>query len=122
MDHKIIIKKAKNFVHIQIHGPATLEVLEEQMTRAAEKAKQWGFDRYCADFRKAERQVRVIDDYDIAYKKARKCGLMPGTKHALIVRKEDIEIFRFIETVFYNNGYNLKVFTVEDAAILWIIE
>ncbi len=120
MNPIISIKKGENFVHSCVRGPITWELLAEQMTKTAEKAKEWDFRRHLVDFREAKKQLGVLDDYDIAHKKAREYGFKPGSKHALIVRYEEIDGFSFVETVFRNAGYNLRIFTEEDEALDWI--
>jgi hypothetical protein len=114
------IKKGENFVHARVSGPVSLELVAELMKKSAEKAKKWGFNKYLVDFRQAEKQLSVFEHYDFAYKKAKEYGFKPGSKHALIVRHEDINRLRFVEMVYHNAGYILKIFTEEDGAIDWI--
>ena len=121
MDHRISIEKRENFVHAYIIGPISQELLAEFMKKTSMKGKKWGFNRYIADLRQAEKQMSMVKDYNFAYRKAEEYGFKPGTsKHALIVRHEDIDDFAFIETVFQNAGHNLRIFTDEDAAFDWI--
>ena len=121
MDHRISIKKRENFVHSYIIGPISQELLANFMTKIAMKGRKWGLNRYIADIRQAEKQMDVIEDYNFAYSQAEEYGLKPGgSKHALIVRHEDFDKFAFIETVFQNAGYTLRIFTDEDAAFDWI--
>ena len=123
MDPRISIEKGENFVHSRVTAPISWDVLAEQISRAAEKGEQWGFHRYLVDFRDSEKQLGVLEDHDVAYRRTRECGLGPiGTKHALIVKPEEFDEFRFVETAFRNAGYDLKVFTEEDAALEWIRE
>ena len=120
MEPKFSIRKEDNFVRSCVRAPTTPALLYELLGETARKAKQWGFKRYCSDFRKSERQMDVLKDYDIAYNIAGECGMVPGSKHALVVKKEEIGEFRFVENVFNNAGYILKAFTEEDEAIKWI--
>jgi len=122
MNPGISIEKGVSFVHSRVRAPLTEELLSELMSRIADKAEEWGFSRHLVDLREGEKQLAVIDDYDLAYRKAREYGLKPGSIHAIIVRHEDIDEFRFVETVFLNAGYTLKIFTEEDTALDWIRE
>ena len=107
-------------MHSYIRARISEELLAELMAKTEEKAKKWGFNRHIVDFREAEKQLGVLEDYEMARSKARKYGLEPFSKHALIVRHEDINEFRFVETAFRNSGYNLRVFTEENEALDWI--
>ncbi len=121
MNDRISINKGENYVHSYVYASISMDILAELMIKTSEKGKEWGFNRYLVDFRGAEKILGVLDDYNVAYVKAKEFGLKPGgTRHALIVRHEDIDEFGFVETVFQNAGYILKIFTEEDAAIRWI--
>jgi hypothetical protein len=123
MGHKISIKKGENFVHSYVLGPISWELLAKLMTKTAEKGEKWGFNRYLSDLRGAEKQMRIYQDFEFAQRQAREYGLKPGvSKHALIVRHEEIAEYSFVETAFRNAGYRLKIFTEEDAAFDWIRE
>ena len=123
MSQRIAIKKGKNFVHSNVYGPISLDLLAELMGKTAEKADKWNFTRFLVDFRKAKKEMSIVDDYNIAHIKAKEFGLKSGSsKHALIVRKEDFNDFLFVETVFQNAGYILKIFTEENTAFNWLSE
>ena len=122
MDHLINIKKGDGFVHSYFRGPITLERLAELITKTARIAKEWGSEKYLADFRDAgKRQINFTDDYDLAYRKVKEYGFKPGSKHALLIRRdEEIDQWGFVETVFQNAGFTLRIFTEEEVALDWI--
>ena len=61
----------------------------------------------------------VIGKYQFAYIEARKAGLTPDWKIALLKDADD-ETPDFIETVMNNAGYRFKVFTEKSDAVQWL--
>ena len=121
-DFRIEIKKGNGFVHAQFYGPVRTEGLSELMKKSIQKAIEWDFNNFFADFRQSgKRDVEVFDDYDAAYSKLAEFGFKLGSKHAILVRKDDdLAQWKFVETVFRNAGYFMNVFTDEKQALEWV--
>lgn len=122
MNPAISIKKGRDFVHSHTSGPLTWELLDELITKTADMAEKWGFNKHVVDLRAGEKKLSVLEDYQLATRNDRESGLKPDSRYAVIVKHKDIGEFHHVETFFRNAGYYLRIFTEENAALDWIRE
>ena len=122
MEFKISVMRGETYVHSRVCEPLTEEVLTELMSATAQKADEWGFNKFLVDLREAPLLVHTVSNYEFAYDKSKRLGFKVGSKHALIVRPDDLSEFGFVETVFNNAGFRLRVFLEETDAIEWLEE
>jgi hypothetical protein len=121
MPPNLIIRKGSNYVHAIVTVPTSIEILKELFSGISGAAREWGFTRFLVDFRQAKKITTAGTDFTLANTIAAELGLSPaGTRHALIVKPEARMDFDFVETVFRNAGYNLRVFIDEAAAVEWL--
>jgi len=62
----------------------------------------------------------AIDIYNMP-KAARSAGIESRCKRALVVREQSTD-FHFLETVFLNQGHNVKMFTDINEAMHWLLD
>ncbi len=122
MSYLIEIQNKKNFIYSHFRGPVTNQGLAELVVSTAKKAEEFGLNSYFVDFRDAgNREVALVDDYNFAYGKHMGPQLKRGARYALLIRNDgDITQWEFVETVFQNAGFVLKLFTEESEAFSWI--
>jgi len=120
MNSGISIRKRENYVHSEVRGALTIELLAELMTEITARAEDWRLTKHLIDMCEAQKQMGVSEDYDLAYKKAAGYGLKTGSRYAVLVKQAYKNEFVFVETVFQNAGYDVRIFTEEEAALAWI--
>jgi len=120
MNFDILISKNKTYLNIHVKEAVTLDLLEKFIIEAAKQANAGGFNKFLFDLRQAPNQTSNFGHYDFVYDRSKKLGFRPGSKHALLVSLEDVNDYRFIETILLNAGYQSKMFADENAAIEWV--
>lgn len=96
----------------------TLDDHKQVREQAAVLLKEQGWNRLLVDARQIDAKMSLTDDYQ--FTESHRSNL-PVTIHlAVIYRPEEIERFRFIETVAVNRGQNMKIFTDADEAVAWL--
>ena len=120
MNFDILISKNKTYLNIHVNEAVTLELLEKFIIETAKQANAGGFNKFLFDLRQAPNQASNFDHYDFVYDRSKKLGFRLGSKHALLVSLEDVNDYRFVETILLNAGYKSKMFTDEKVAIEWV--
>ncbi len=78
-----------------------------------------GISSYLFDLRRAPNIQSVLPNYEFAYKELKGFGFPRGSRSALLTAPRD-RSHDFLETVFKNAGYNVRLFTNEASAIEWL--
>ena len=77
-------------------------------------------NRYLFDSRGAPNVEKVLPNYEFAYKGLESFGFPRNSRSALLVDPHD-KTHDFMETLFLNAGYEVKLFHDEAAAIAWLL-
>ena len=75
-------------------------------------------DQALVDLRKAEWDIGTVDIYRLP-RVLENAGLTRKHRQAILVAQR-IGLCRFLETVFVNHGYGVKIFTEREHAISWL--
>ena len=119
MPYTIGYDKESDCIMVAVDGQLDLAVLESLASDVMKAIDKHGCRRIFNDLSHA-RLKGVVDTYHMP-KAARESGIDYKCKRALVV-KEIPSDFDFLETVFVNRGYRVKMFTSVDDARRWLLE
>ena len=119
MDYHISVSGNNNYIIIKLNAPMTAGLGRRCGTDAAELGKKNNMDRYLFDLRGSPNVETVQSNYEFAYSDMADFGFPRGSRSALLTDPDD-ESHNFLETLFLNAGYIVKVFSDIDNAIAWI--
>jgi hypothetical protein len=108
-------------IHIVVEGSLSLDgfnLLAEDVAKCL--IKHPGCDRIINDLRLAKSPKSPVDTYYMP-KCASKAGVFRSVRRAIIV-KENQKDFRFLETVFINQGNIVQLFNNLEEARKWLFE
>ncbi len=121
MNYNVVIDKQKQYVTAIIDGPITRKTIFEINHVMVEQSKDFNISAFLFDVRNSINEETVFGNYQIAYEDAEKVSFIRNAKYAVLHSPDD-NSHHFIEIVANNVGYNLKLFTDENAAIHWLCE
>ena len=119
MSYKINYEKEGDYIAVTVEGDFTLSNLKDLAAEVTKFTKQYSCNRILNDMRQAQLTKGTIDIYNMP-KTARSSGIDTYCKRALVVSEQSSD-FHFLETVFRNQGHNVKLFTDIDAAMSWLL-
>jgi hypothetical protein len=77
-------------------------------------------NRFLLDLRQARSVTSVHEKYEFAYEKLKVLVQAPSENRAALLKSEEDDFFRFLETVMRNASYKFRVFDNEDDALGWL--
>lgn len=119
MPYKINYKKDQDYIAITVEGDFSQSTLKELAADVAVYIEKHACNRILNDLRRASLIRDSFNIYNMP-KTARRAGVDLRCKRALLVNDLS-EDFQFVETVFLNQGHNVKMFTNIDAAMDWLL-
>jgi hypothetical protein len=119
MDYEISVSEDRAYVSARILKPTTRSLVVEMNTRMVERAREHGISRFLFDVRGSVNVEAPLGNYLIAYEDAEKVGFERSWRFAILHDPKDPS-HDFVRTVAKNAGYNLELFTEEQAAIEWL--
>ena len=120
MPYKINYEKDLDYIAITIEGDFSLSPLKELAVDVDRSIDRYKCNRILNDMRPANLSKGAIDIYNMP-KAARRAGIEIACKRALVVREQSTD-FHFLETVFLNQGHNVKMFTDINEAMHWLLD
>jgi hypothetical protein len=104
----------RNCITVVVEGELDLTLLQNMAAEVGKMVKQKGCSCILNDLRNARPAKRALDIYNMP-ESARRAGVTQGFKRALVVGDRGPD-FYFLETVFINQGHQVKMFVdIEDA-------
>ena len=119
MPYKIAYEKENKYILIIVEGDFALPMLKNLAADVARYIEQHGCNRILNDMRQAKLTKGTIDIYNMP-KIASASGIDTHCKRALVVSEHSSD-FHFLETVFINQGHNVKMFTDIEEAMSWLL-
>ena len=120
MPYKIVYDKEGDYILISVEGDFGLPILKDMAEDVASVIEQHGCNRILNDMRRAKFTAGTIDIYNMP-KTARTSGIGMHCKRALVTSEQSSD-FHFLETVFLNQGHNVKIFTDIEEAMSWLLD
>ena len=111
----------KNYIEISTEGNADKDSSMAMAKALTDKMRNNKIKRALIDHSNLDSVIgSVFDIYDRP-KILRIIGAILGIKIAEIVKPEHRDHFKFLETVFINQGYQFQLFSKKDQAIKWLL-
>ena len=114
----LIYDAQRHLILGKIHGEFDSSVVSSMAAALAVMAREHACSKVLNDLRDAIITRSAFDIFDMP-RIVEKAGVPYITKRALVVR-EPLEDFQFLETVSFNVGQRVRVFTNYDTAIKWL--
>ena len=118
MSYTINYDQGTETIMVAVHGELDLQLLQRLATDVAAAIKRHDCKRILNDLRNARLTQKSFDIYQMP-EEAKKLGIGHSHKRALVVEDRATD-FHFLETVFVNRGYEVKMFTNPDEALVWL--
>lgn len=103
---------------VAVTGQLDLPLLQQIAKDVAQLIQETGVRRVLNDLRDAQPTPKTIDVYNMP-QTAQKAGVSQYTKRAIVVGDKS-EDFRFLETVFINQGHQVRMFAKLEDAKQWL--
>jgi hypothetical protein len=103
---------------VSVEGELNLSLFDSMAAEVARCLNEYGCRRILNDLRHAKPTKSVVDIYTMP-ERALKAGVARVVKRALVVSGTSSE-FRFLETVFFNQGNIVQLFNSIDDAKRWL--
>jgi hypothetical protein len=120
MPFTVSYSKQKDYIVIVVEGELDLTLLQNMAAEVSKIIKRKGCNRILNDLRNAKPAKRIIDIYNMP-KTAKRAGVTQDCKRALVVGNRGSD-FQFLETVFVNQGHQVRKFEDIEAAEEWLFE
>jgi len=120
MSFTVEYDQEKKHIMVSIRGELNLPVLKDIAFEVSKIINETGSKLILNDLREAIPTKGTFDIYSMP-EMARKAGIVPTIKRALIVG-ERTKDFRFLETVFINQANFVKMFANIEDAEAWLLE
>jgi len=118
MLYSIKYNKETNCIYVSIEGAFDLSLFDKMAAEVAQYVNEYGCKRILNDLRQVTPIGSTFDIYSMP-KLALEAGVKRNVKRALLV-SGSFSQFRFLETVFINQGNIVKLFNDIDNAKRWL--
>ena len=118
MPYEIYYDSIKECIMVSVQGELDLALLESMASSVVEIVREVGCKRILNDLRKSWVTEATIDIYNMP-ETAKQAGVFQACKRALVIG-EKTKDFRFLETVFVNQGHQVRMFTGMAEAEEWL--
>ena len=118
MPYSIKYTKETNCIYISIEGAFDLSLFDSMASEVAQYVNEYGCQRILNDLRQATPIGSTFDIYSMP-KHALDAGVTRNVRRALLV-SGPFSQFRFLETVFINQGNIVQLFDDVDNAKRWL--
>jgi hypothetical protein len=119
MPYTIRYDEELGYIIVTVEGQLDLSVLESLASDVAKAVEKHSCRRIFNDLRRA-RLKSIVDTYYMP-KVMERSGIALSCKRAFVVREVTSD-FNFFETVFVNQGHQVKMFDRIDKAKQWLLE
>lgn len=108
-------------VTIKTQGFIRYKELQGQFSEAVRIAQEANTNKFLFDDTELHIDVSTVDIYDIP-KLLISAGVPRSSRIAVLISPQEtgIQNYMFLETVCLNQGFNVKVFTSSEEAVLWL--
>ena len=122
MELQIILHSENRYVEIVTYGVADKHGSRNMAETISLTLKKYRYTKVLIDHRNIESvSGETMDIYDRP-NIFKIIGVILGIRIAEIVKPENIEHFRFLETVCLNRGYTFSIFHDKQSALEWLLD
>ena len=119
MDYEVTLSNDDKYILVRVDRPMNNALGVECGRAATALGKAHGVNRFLFDLRGAPNIETVLPNYEFAYKGLESFGFPKDSRSVLLTDADD-RSHDFMETVFVNAGYTVRIFSDESAAIAWL--
>ena len=119
MPYQVDLDEVNKFLMVTVTEQLDLPLFQQMATEVATVCQETGVSRVLNDLRRAEPPKRAFDAYNMP-RTAQKAGVSQFCKRAIVVGNRDAD-FYFLETVFINQGHQVRMFTEIEDAKKWLL-
>lgn len=115
----------KNWIEMKLTGDFTLETAAQGVEFAIQTLLETNYQHILVDTRSTNVTMGILDFYRLAgliAKKVKSAGLKLGAFKRAHLGKNGWKELQFFETVLYNRGQVMKLFSDREKAIEWLLE
>jgi len=120
MPYSVTYDTETDCIYVSVQGKLNLSLLDSIAAEVARCIVEHGCRRILNDLRQATPTASVSDIYNMP-KHALAAGVDRAVKRALLIN-EPFSTFRFLETVFINQGNIVQLFNNVDDAKRWLFD
>jgi hypothetical protein len=120
MDYDLQISQDGSYIIVRFLSDITTEIGEGANKDASDFGAKHGISRYLHDLRQVRCIEKPTNQYLSAYKTVHGLGIDRASKIAMLTSPDD-HSHDFIEVLWQNNNFNVKIFRDENSAIKWLL-
>lgn len=121
MEWAFAFNEKLGIMEVDVSGEMTREELNAMAKANLDEVKKRNCFRCLLDYRKVSRNLGILDMYDRP-KDLSDVGVSRVYRIAIQVEPAAFPNYAFMENVYKNNGYELRVFTDRDSAIGYLTQ
>jgi len=121
MDCNVSCSDNGKYILVKVNKPMTIALGRRCGKDATELGARHNINRYLFDLRGAPNIENVVPNYQFAYKDMDNFSFPRGARSALLTDPDD-KSHDFMETVFRNAGFKVRLFSNKNSAIAWLEE
>ncbi len=123
MSFQVDYEERTGYLYVHVVGERSLEAVIALAREVFEKAVELRYQRLLIDVRDFGGELRTMESYELVNREFPKYT-GKGLKQAAILDRErpDPREWNFLETLPRNRGFNLKIHTDPERAIVWLLE
>ena len=111
----------EGIICVTVEGHLDIKLLRDIASDVADLCKLHNCRLVLNDLREASLPDSAGEVYFMPREAARS-GVSVGIKRALLVNREEDEVYKFMETVFVNQGNSVKIFHDRATAMHWLLD
>jgi hypothetical protein len=121
MPWNVQLSQDREYIGIRYYGTVTSDELTEALIAASTLAHSTKEYRFFADCSEMTGGHSIVDLYDLI-RKYETNGISRIMREAVLLPQtpEAVPEVQFYETASFNNGYNVKLFSVREEALAWL--
>lgn len=121
MTKEIKVSDNGKYIIVRVNEDMTRTLAESLGLEAMHLGIKKNLSKFLYDLRNSRNKETINANYIFAKQDLKRLDPNPANKIALLTSPND-KSHDFIETVLRNAGYNVKLFIVEEEAIIWLEE
>ena len=121
MDYNISVSENEKYILVKVNQPMTINLGRRCGLDATKLGERNNINCYLFDLRGAPNIENVLPNYQFAYEDMDNLGFPRNARSALLTDPDD-KSHDFMETLFRNAGFNVRLFSNEHSAIAWLVE
>ena len=121
MSYTLTISQEADHLYIKATGNRTRESVIGLARECVAACKQHQRTQFLLDLQEMPGQLSSVDAYEFLHKTVHPLGLGLGLRGAILDLQSNTHRLAFFETVAFNTGINLRVFTSPSKALDWLL-